>query len=95
MPVSSTCTADRLVPRPTTSLGVDFWTRTTPAWPLLDAMRAGTAWGRLVALVDNAEEAIAHLRAHLPLPAATEPWSFCVAHCDAAPLGTTPVGPRP
>ena len=78
---------------PMVLLDVDFWTRTTPAWPLLDAMRRDTEWGRFVALVDTPEEAIAHLRAHGPVPATTEPWSFCVAHCDADPLGTD--GGRP
>jgi predicted Rossmann-fold nucleotide-binding protein len=80
---------------PMVLLDVDFWTRTTPAWPLLDAMRRDTEWGRLVGLVDTPADAIAHLRAHAPVPATTEPWSFCVAHCDAPPLGTTAVGPRP
>jgi predicted Rossmann-fold nucleotide-binding protein len=79
---------------PMVLLDVDFWTRTTPAWPLLDAMRAGTEWGRLIALVDTPEEAIAHLRAHLPLPAATEPWSFCVAHCGEPRPGPEAVGRR-
>ena len=79
---------------PMVLLDVDFWTRATPAWPLLDAMRRGTDWGRLVALVDTPEAAIAHLRDHAPLPAATEPWSFCVAHCGAPPLGRTAVGRR-
>jgi predicted Rossmann-fold nucleotide-binding protein len=70
---------------PMVLLDVAFWTTQTPAWPLLDAMRQGSEWGRLVALVDTPEAAIEHLRAHGPLPAATEPWSFCVAHCDQAP----------
>ena len=68
---------------PMVLLDVDFWTTPTPAWPLLDAMRRDTDWGRLVALVDTPEAAIAHLRAHAPMPATTEPWSFCVAHCGA------------
>jgi predicted Rossmann-fold nucleotide-binding protein len=79
---------------PMVLLDEEFWTTSTPAWPLLDAMRRGSEWGRLVALVDTAEAAIEHLRNHVPVAAATEPWSFCVAHCDEAPFGPTAMGRR-
>jgi predicted Rossmann-fold nucleotide-binding protein len=79
---------------PMVLLDAEFWTASTPAWPLLDAMRQGSPWGRLVALVDTPEAAIEHLRAHAPLPAATEPWSFCAAHCDEPPLAPTALGRR-
>ena len=79
---------------PMVLLDVAFWTTKTPAWPLLDAMRQGSDWGRLVALVDTPDDAIAHLRAHGPLPAATEPWSFCVANCGEPAPGPTAMGRR-
>jgi predicted Rossmann-fold nucleotide-binding protein len=79
---------------PMVLLDEQFWTEATPAWPLLDAMRRDTEWGRLVALVDTPEEAIAHLRSHHPLAATNEPWSFCAVHCGRPPSGTTTFGRR-
>ena len=75
---------------PMVLLGVEFWTTSLPAWPVLDAMRRDAAWGRSVALVVTADEAIAHLRAHPPIPATSEAWSFCVAHCDEPAHPETP-----
>jgi predicted Rossmann-fold nucleotide-binding protein len=79
---------------PMVLLDEEFWTTAMPAWPLLDAMRRGSEWGRLVAVVDTPEAAIEHLRTQGPLPAATEPWSFCVAHCGEPAPGPTAMGRR-
>ncbi|WP_370248728.1 LOG family protein [Nocardioides sp.] len=55
---SSGDTAD--VP-PLVLLGREYWTRTLPAWPLLEALGRGRAFGERIAVVDTIAEAIAVL----------------------------------
>ncbi|MGZ4714849.1 MAG: LOG family protein [Acidimicrobiia bacterium] len=75
---------------PMVLLGTDFWQHALPAWPLLDAMRAGTDWGSLVSIVDSAADAVAHLQRCRPLPATVEPWSFCTAQCGQPAVRRSP-----
>ena len=47
---------------PMVLVGGDYWTRTLPAWPLLQTLAAGTSMQDRVHLVDTAAEAAALLR---------------------------------
>ena len=48
-------------PAPMVLLGHQHWTRTMPAWPLLESMGAGRPMGEKLALVDSVEQACAVL----------------------------------
>jgi predicted Rossmann-fold nucleotide-binding protein len=43
---------------PMVFVGGDYWTTTLPAWPLVDVLAAGRAFGVRVSLVDTTEEAL-------------------------------------
>ncbi|SDS17227.1 Predicted Rossmann fold nucleotide-binding protein [Friedmanniella luteola] len=49
--------ADASLVAPMVLVGVEHWTRSYPAWPLLQALGAGRAMGRVVHCVDSVEEA--------------------------------------
>ena len=51
---------------PMVLLGTAYWTRTLPAWPLLEALSAGRRWGELVALTDDEDRAIELIEAYDP-----------------------------
>jgi predicted Rossmann-fold nucleotide-binding protein len=53
---------------PMVLLGVTHWTERLPVWPLLRALSAGKPWGQLLALCDHAEDVLAFLEAHPPVP---------------------------
>jgi predicted Rossmann-fold nucleotide-binding protein len=53
--------ADASLVAPMVLVGVDYWTRTYPAWPLLQALGADRAMGAVVHCVDTVEEAAALL----------------------------------
>lgn len=44
---------------PTVLVGVDFWTRQLPAWPLLQGLGSGRAMESAIHLVDSIEDAVA------------------------------------
>ena len=45
-------------------LGVDYWTKTLPVWPLLQAMSAGKPWAELLSLCDHGDAAVEFIRDH-------------------------------
>jgi predicted Rossmann-fold nucleotide-binding protein len=47
-------------------LGVDYWTRVKPAWPLLQCLAAEQGFGDMIALVDDTAEVTPFLRSHPP-----------------------------
>ncbi|NVB43060.1 hypothetical protein G6O69_34880 [Pseudenhygromyxa sp. WMMC2535] len=51
---------------PMVFLSSEYWTKTLPVWPLLEAMSAGRAWGGHIGLADGAEEALGFLLGHPP-----------------------------
>ena len=51
--------ADASLVAPMVLVGVEYWTRTYPAWPLLRALGEGRAMGAAVHCVDTVEEAAA------------------------------------
>ncbi|CAA9297169.1 MAG: FIG01123807: hypothetical protein [uncultured Friedmanniella sp.] len=51
--------ADASLVAPMVLVGVEYWTRTYPAWPLLRALGEGRAMGRVLHCVDTVEEAAA------------------------------------
>lgn len=53
--------ADATLVAPMVLVGVGYWTRTYPAWPLLQALGQGRAMGAVVHCVDTVEEAAALL----------------------------------
>ncbi|MGQ3382382.1 LOG family protein [Glutamicibacter sp. TV12E] len=52
---------------PLVLIGQEYWTKTLPAWPLLQALAAQKVMEEKIALVDSAEEAVAFLGAVQPL----------------------------
>ena len=50
-------TGSGIEPAPMVLVGVEHWTRTIPAWPLLQALGHGRAMGEHIHLVDTVEEA--------------------------------------
>ena len=55
--------ADAELVTPVVLVGRDYWTRTLPAWPLLQGMAEGRAMRGRIRLVDAADEAVAALDA--------------------------------
>ncbi len=55
------------VSSPMILFGEDYWTNVKPVWPLLSFLARGQAWGELVHLVDEPEQALDVLRAYDPL----------------------------
>ena len=51
--------ADASLVAPMVLVGVEYWTRTYPAWPLLQALGEGRAMGDVVHCVETVEEAAA------------------------------------
>ena len=47
---------------PMVLVGVEYWTRILPAWPLVRRLGEGRAAGQALHLVDNAAEAVRILR---------------------------------
>ncbi len=58
------------VASPMVFLGRRFWTDDKPVYPLLERLAADRDYGRLLGLVDRADEVVAFLDAHPPLPPA-------------------------
>lgn len=54
---------------PMVMFGVEYWTKTLPVWPLLQAMSAGRAWGRSIALCDRGHEVAQFIADHPPITA--------------------------
>ncbi len=55
---------------PMVFLGVDYWTRVKPVYPLLETLAAGRPYAGLLAVVDDAETAVEFLAGHPPLEVA-------------------------
>jgi len=53
---------------PMVFLGVDYWTRTRPVYPLVRDLAAGRAYADLIAIVDGADQAVGFLADHPPRP---------------------------
>ncbi len=71
---------------PMVLLGIDFWTNAVPAVSLLRAIDPSSPWHDIVSVVDTGAEAAAVLQAQRPIGRPAEPWSFCKAHCQPAPV---------
>jgi hypothetical protein len=64
--------ADASLVAPMVLVGVEYWTSTYPAWPLLQRLGAGRPMGAVVHCVDTVDEAASLLsEPHAPAPAAT------------------------
>ena len=64
--------ADASLVAPMVLVGVEHWTSTYPAWPLLQRLGAGRPMGAVVHCVDTVDEAASLLsEPHAPAPAAT------------------------
>lgn len=51
---------------PMVFLGVDYWTRHRPVFPLLQSMSAGKPYGRMISITDNPGDAVDFILTHPP-----------------------------
>ncbi|MCA9576579.1 MAG: hypothetical protein R3B40_05875 [Polyangiales bacterium] len=61
--------------------GVDYWTNTLPAAPLLRALSDKGGWSDRVLVTDDPDEIVAFVERHGPRAVRRDDWSFCGAHC--------------
>ena len=66
---------------PMVLFGVDYWTHTLPAVPLLRALSEGGGWSDRVLVSDDPDEIIAFVEQHGPRAARRGDWSFCGSFC--------------
>ena len=63
-------------------LGRQFWRKTQPAFPLLQALADGRDYRKQLFLCDTREEVLAILKKCGPGKVAKKHWSFCEAFCE-------------